>query len=353
MIVLCKKIICILCVLTILFPLTVSAKNNNVSAQKAVVIDKSTSTVLYQKSSNVKCSMASTTKIMTCLIACEKLKQNDIVTITNKMLEKTEGSHIYLKVGDKITVSDLIKGALLASGNDAANSLAVYTSGSISEFVKLMNFYAIKFGLKNTHFETPSGLDSKNHYSTAYDMAVLTSHALDNETFASVCKLQKADITINGKIQTIYNHNKLLYQTENCIGVKTGFTEKSGRCLVSAYDYKGSTIIIVTLNDYDDWNDHKKLFDYAKNQYKTLSKTQNISIDCVGTNRKKVVCTAQFDVSYLDNLTFKYYYYPILYAPILQNTKVGKTEIYSNNKLIRTVDIIVPESVKVWQTTTK
>ncbi len=351
MIVLYKKFICILCVLTILFPLTVSAKTNNVSAQKAVVIDKSTSTVLYQKSSNEKCSMASTTKIMTCLIACEKLKQNDIVTITNKMLDKTEGSLIYLKVGDKITVSDLIKGALLASGNDAANALAVYTSGSVSEFVKLMNLYAIKFKMSNTHFETPSGLDSKNHYSTAYDMALLTSYALDNAFFASVCKLQKADITINGNVQTIYNHNKLLYQTENCIGVKTGFTEKSGRCLVSAYDYKGSTIIIVTLNDYDDWNDHKKLFDYAKNQYKTLSKTENISIDCVGTNRKKVVCTAQFDVSYLDNLTFKYYYYPILYAPILQNTKVGKAEIYSNNKLIRTVDIIVPESVKVWQTT--
>lgn len=349
----CKKIICILCVLTFLFPLTVSAKSNNVSAQRAVVIDKTTSTVLYQKSSNEKCSMASTTKIMTCLIACEKLNQNDLVTITNQMLDKTEGSLIYLKVGDKITVSDLIKGALLASGNDAANSLAVYTSGSIKEFVKLMNSYATKFKMSNTHFETPSGLDSKNHYSTAYDMAVLTSHALDNKIFASVCKLQKADITVNGKVQTIYNHNKLLYQTENCIGVKTGFTEKSGRCLVSAYDYKGSTIIIVTLNDYDDWNDHKKLFDYAKNQYKTLSRTQNISIDCVGTNRKKVVCTAQFDISYLDNLTFKYYYYPILYAPILQNTKVGKMKIYSNNKLIRTVDIIAPESVKVWQTATK
>ena len=297
--------------------------------------------------------MASTTKIMTCLIACEKLNQNDLVTITNQMLDKTEGSLIYLKVGDKITVSDLIKGALLASGNDAANSLAVYTSGSIEEFVKLMNSYATKFKMSNTHFETPSGLDSKNHYSTAFDMALLTSHALNNEIFASVCKLQKTDIIINDKVQTIYNHNKLLYQTENCIGVKTGFTEKSGRCLVSAYDYKGSTIIIVTLNDYDDWNDHKKLFDYAKNQYKTLSRTQNISIDCVGTNRKKVVCTAQFDISYLDNLTFKYYYYPILYAPILQNTKVGKMKIYSNNKLIRTVDIIAPESVKVWQTATK
>lgn len=351
MIVLCKKIICILCVFAFIIPFSVYAKTDNISAQKAVVMDKSTSTVLYKKLSNEKSSMASTTKIMTCLIACEKLNQNDVVTVTSQMLNGVEGSLIYLNIGDKITVSDLIKGALLASGNDAANALAVYTSGTVSDFSKLMNSYAKKFKMVNTHFETPSGLDSDNHYSTAYDMALLTSHALDNEIFASVCKVQKADIKINGKVQTIYNHNKLLYQNENCIGVKTGFTEKSGRCLVSAYDYKGSIIIIVTLNDYDDWNDHKKLLNYAKSLYKTLSKVQKISINCVGSDKKRVLCTASFDISYLDNLSYKYYYYPILYAPLLQNTKVGKMEIYSNNKLIRTVDIIVPESVKIWQIT--
>ena len=351
MIVLCKKFICILCIFIILAPFSAYAKTDNISAQKAVVIDKTSLTVLYSKSSNEKCSMASTTKIMTCLIACEKLKQNDVITITSQMLNNTEGSLIYLKAGDKITVSDLIIGAMLASGNDAANALAVYISGSISEFSKLMNSYAKKFKMNNTHFETPSGLDSKNHYSTAYDMALLTSHALDNKLFACICKLQKANIKINNEIQTVYNHNKLLYQTENCIGVKTGFTEKSGRCLISAYDYKGSTIIIVTLNDYDDWNDHKKLLDYAKSLYKTLSKVESISINCVGSDRKKIVCKASFDISYLDNLTYKFYYYPILYAPILKNTKVGKMKIYSNKKLIRTVDFIVPESVKLWQIT--
>lgn len=353
MIVLYKRFICFLCIFALIVPFTAYAKNDNITAERAVVIDKATSTVLYQKSSDCKCSMASTTKIMTCLIACERLKQNEVVEITNSMLDKTEGSLIYLKAGDKITVSDLIKGAMLASGNDAANALAVYLSGSVSQFVKLMNYYAQKFGMTNTHFETPSGLDGKEHYSTAYDMAVLTSNALDNDIFSQICKLQKAEIKINDKPQIIYNHNKLLYQTEDCIGVKTGFTKKSGRCLVSAYNYKGNTIIIVTLNDCDDWNDHKKLLEYAKGKYQILSKTQGIEIDCVGSNKKKILCTASFDVSYLDKLSFKLYYYPILYAPILKNTKVGKMEIYSNNKLIRTVDIIAPESVKVWQTTTK
>lgn len=349
----CKKIICFVFAFLFLLPFTVYAQTGNISAQRAVVVDKDTMSVLYQKSSDVKCSMASTTKIMTCLIACEKLNQNDVVTVTPQMLDKTEGSLIYLKAGDRITVIDLIKGAMLASGNDAANALAVYTSKSIDDFVRLMNDYAEKFKMTDTHFATPSGLDSKNHYSTAFDMAVLTAHALDNELFSAICRLQKADIKINGKVQTIYNHNKLLYQTENCVGVKTGFTEKSGRCLVSAYDYKGSTIIIVTLNDYDDWNDHKKLFDYAKSKYHLLTTSQTINIDCVGANKSYVKCVASFDVSYLDNLTYKYYYYPILYAPVLKNTKVGKAEIYSNNKLIRTVDITVPESVKVWQITTK
>ena len=175
MIVLYKRFISFLCIFALLVPYSVYAKNDNITAERAIVIDKITSTVLYQKSSDCKCSMASTTKIMTCLIACERLNQNEVVEITNSMLDKTEGSLIYLKAGDKITVSDLIKGAMLASGNDAANALAVYISGSLLQFVKLMNYYAQKFGLSNTHFETPSGLDGKEHYSTAYDMAMLTS----------------------------------------------------------------------------------------------------------------------------------------------------------------------------------
>lgn len=325
------------------------AAGESISAYCAVAIDKATGTVLYDKNMTSMASMASTTKIMTCLIACEKLMPEQTVTITSEMLDKTEGSLIYLKVGDEITVGDLIKGALLASGNDAANALAFAVSGSISGFVDLMNEYAEKFNMTTSHFETPSGLDSDGHYSCAYDMAVLASHALDNEYFASVCSMQSAEITVSDEKQTIYNHNKLLYKSENCIGVKTGYTEKSGRCLVSAYDYKGSKIIIVTLNAPDDWNDHKKILDFSKKRYRSYSKCEQISIDVVGGMSDSIVCEAEFDVTYINSVETKACFYPILYAPVVQGTKVGILKIYSNKILIGTVDIIAPESVTVWQ----
>lgn len=350
-IVLCKRIVAFIFAFIFAFPSTVYAQGISISADNAVVYDKISSSVLYQKNSDKRVAMASTTKIMTCLIACEKLNADDVVIISDNMLKGTEGSLIYLKAGDKISVYDLIKGAMLASGNDAANALAVYIGGSIESFVSLMNYYAKAIGMESTSFATPSGLDSAKHYSTAYDMAKLTAYALDNELFKSVCSMQKADISINGKTQTIYNHNKLLYQIEDCIGVKTGFTTKAGRCLVTAYDYKGNTVIIVTLNDCDDWNDHKKLYDYAKRKYKTLAKNEIINISIVGANESTVSCVAKYDISYFDDISIKYYYYPILYAPVLQNTVVGKVKIYSNNRLIGTVDIIAQESVKAWQTT--
>lgn len=346
-----KKIAAFLLCFVFLFTVNVYAKSENISARYAVAIDKVTGTVLYDNNMNDRASMASTTKIMTCLIACEKLNFDDTVTITRDMLNKAEGSLIYLKAGDNITVGDLIKGALLASGNDAANALAVAVSGSIGDFVSLMNEYAEEFNLKNTHFETPSGLDSGEHYSTAYDMAILTSHALDNELFSSVCSMQSAEIIINSQPQTIYNHNKLLYKTEDCIGVKTGYTEKSGRCLVSAFNYKKSTIIIVTLNAYDDWNDHQKILDFSKKRYRVYSKAVEIPIDVVGGVSDSLLCRAEYDIAYINSIETEACFYPIIYAPVIQGSKVGKLKIYSNNKLIGTVDIIAPESVTVWQTT--
>lgn len=346
-----KRIICFLCLLLCLVPTRVYADVNRISACNAVVIDKLTNNVLYDKNANQKASMASTTKIMTSLIACERLDKNKMVTITSEMLDGTEGSLIYLKVGDKITVEDLIKGSLLASGNDSANALAVAVSGSINEFVKLMNEYAKVFRMENTSFATPSGLDKTNHYSTAYDMAVLTSKALDNDLFSSICRLQCCEIKINDKEKTLYNHNKLLNRVEDCIGVKTGYTDKSGRCLVSAYDYKGNVIIIVTLNAYDDWNDHEKLFKYAKTQYKSLSKTDYLDINVVGSKKNNLKCGVTYDATYLDDYKISYFYYPIIYAPVIKGTKLGYARIYSNNKLLRTVDIIALESVKVWQIT--
>lgn len=349
-IILYKRFVIFLCVV-LAIPSVAFADAEHISAYNAVVLDSQTNFVLYDKNMNIKSSMASTTKIMTCLIACENGNLEDVVTITNEMLNGTEGSLIYLKAGDKITLLDLIKGAMLSSGNDAANSIAIHIAGSIKAFIKMMNDKAKEIGMTNTNFVTPSGLSAKNHYSTAYDMALLTKYALQNETLADICSKSTDTITINNEEQTIYNHNKLLSLYDECIGVKTGYTEKAGRCLVSAFKYKTSTIIIVTLNAGDDWNDHKKLFDYAKNKYKTITNTYELTLDCVGGMEDKVNCVAKYDVSYLDKLTIKAYYYPIIYTPIIKNTKVGEIKLYSNNILIWTVDIIVLESVKLWQTT--
>lgn len=350
-IVLCRKILIYLFVFCYLSSITVYAQSENISASYAAAIDMATKTVLYEKNSNVKASMASTTKIMTCIIACEQGDFDQTVIVTNEMLEGTQGSLLYLKDGDSITLYDLIVGSMLASGNDAANVIAFAISGSLEAFCNLMNEYAQKIGMQNTNFETPSGLDSKNHYSTAYDMTLLGAYALKDETFSSICKMQSAEIKINGESQTVYNHNKLLSSNEDCVGIKTGYTDNSGRCLVSAYKYKSSTIIIVTLCASDDWNDHKKILDFSKKKYRISSQTQYFEFDLVGAENNKIVCEAFYDVSYISSFEKKAYLYPIIYAPVLKNSKVGVLKLYSDEVYIGTVDIIVPESVKAWQTT--
>lgn len=350
-IVLCRKILIYLFVFCYLSGVIVYAQSDTISAGYAACIDMATKTVLYDKNCNDKAPMASTTKIMTCLIACQQGDLDQTVLITNEMLNGTEGSLIYLKPGDSITLYDLIVGAMLASGNDAANAIAFVIGGSLEDFCILMNEYANNIGMLNTNFETPSGLDNENHYSTAYDMALLTAFALNDEVFSSICKMQSAEISINSQTQTVYNHNKLLNTDENCVGVKTGFTKRSGRCLVSAHKYKSSTIIIVTLCAPDDWNDHKKILDFSKKKYRLASQTGYFELDLVGAQDNKLVCEAYYDVSYISSFDKKAYFYPIIYAPVLKNSKVGVLKLYSDNVYIGSVDIIVPESVKAWQTT--
>lgn len=327
------------------------ADEPSVSAYSSVVMDGGTNTVLYSKNQNAQLPMASTTKVMTCLIACESERLDDVVTITDEMLDGTEGSLIYLKVGDKITLYDLINGALLASGNDAANAIAVFIGGSVKQFVIMMNDRANSLGMENTLFVTPSGLDEGNHHSTAYDMALLAGEAIANPTFRGICSKSSEDILLNGKKQTVYNHNKLLY-TDGFVGVKTGFTEKAGRCLISAFSYKDNTIIVVTLNAPNDWQDHKKLVDYAKKQYVNNSKCLKYSIPIVGGSTKMVKCEARYNVTCLDSVQVKAYYYPFIYAPAKVGDKVGILRVFNKNRELMTVDIIVKENVKLWEITT-
>lgn len=347
MIILLKKIYCFVLTLLFLFPNVVYANENSISAYSAVVMDNATKTILFEQNAYQQMPMASTTKIMTCLIACESDKLDDLLTITEDMVN-VQGSSIYLKVGDKITLLDLVKGAMIASGNDAANSIAIYLASSVDKFVEMMNHKAKEIGLKSTHFETPSGLDGKAHYSTAYDMAVLASFALKNQTFAQICSMKSVEITVNSEKQILYNHNKLLNTSQDFVGIKTGFTKKAGRCLVSAYKFENNYIICVTLNAADDWNDHKKLVDLTKSKYIRVCGSETMEINVVGGYKNTIKCRADWSVYTLGNIEVKAYYYPFLYAPVSQGDVIGKMDILLNDNVIATVDIIAEEGLDIY-----
>lgn len=339
-----KRVLSFLCALLLAVPVNVYASDIWVSAYSAIAIDSGSGTVFYEKNAYEERPMASTTKIMTCLIACESDNLDKTVTISREMLAGIEGSMLYLNEGDKITLLDLIKGAMLASGNDAANAIAFTIGGSVEGFVELMNSRARQIGMKNTVFVTPSGLDEGNHHSTAYDMALLSSVAVENKVFLSICSKSAEEITVSGVKQKIYNHNRLLSSDKGFVGVKTGFTEKAGRCLISAYRYKGNTVIAVTLNAPDDWQDHARLVEYSKKKYKTHASTADYEIPLVGSGEnKKVLCCAKYSVTCLGDIEARAYYYPFIYSPVSSGDRVGSLRLYSNGKLIKTVDITVKE----------
>lgn len=233
-------------------------------AKSAVLFDALSGHILYAKNEQEPMGMASTTKIMTALVALEQYDLHQTVTI-EKAWTGIEGSSMYLKTGENLTVSDLIYGLLLASGNDAAAALAGLDPGGEAAFVEKMNQKAVLLGLENTHFENPSGLDGKGHHTTALELARLAAFALQNEMFAEIAGTQQ--IQVGGR--WLNNHNRLLKELDAC-GVKTGYTKACGRCLVSAKEQNGRLLICVTLNDPDDWNDHKALFDYGFSQYRCV-----------------------------------------------------------------------------------
>lgn len=261
-----KAVVFALSALVMVFPWSVSVRAApSVCAKSAVVICADDGRVLYEKNSHEKRPIASTTKIMTALLTLEAAaRSDDVVQITPEMV-RVEGSSMGLKAGDKLTLSALAQGMLTVSGNDAANSAAIAVGGSIPKFLELMNQKAKQLGLSETHFASPSGLDQEGHYSTANDLAKLTVAALKNPEFASIVSQKKIQVHFCDPDRTVTytNHNKLLSMYEGCIGVKTGYTKKSGRCLVSAAERNGVRLIAVTLCDPDDWNDHAQLLDYG------------------------------------------------------------------------------------------
>lgn len=241
-----------------------NAAQMGVSAQSAVLICVNSGEILFSKNENKKLSMASTTKIMTSLIALEQATPEREITVTSEMVS-VEGTSMGLKEGDSVSLNELVYGMMLQSGNDAANTVAYVIGGTPENFAKIMNERAKQIGMLNTNFVTASGLDDEMHYSTAYDMALLAAESIENPEFRYICSQKSAKLTYGNPpyARTLTNHNRLLWRYSSSIGIKTGFTKKSGRCLVSAAEKNGITLVAVTLNASDDWNDHVFMFEFG------------------------------------------------------------------------------------------
>ncbi len=231
-----------------------------VSAKSAVLYQPDTDSFLFKKNENVRLPMASTTKIMTALVALENSSLNDIVTIP-KEAEGVEGSSAYLKAGDILTMEELTYALLLRSANDAAVAIACHIAEDTDAFAEMMNERAASLGLRDTSFKNPHGLDDDEHYTSAHDLALIAAEALKNEDFKKISSTYKKSFFTDDSSRLYVNHNKLLKSYEGSVGMKTGYTKRSGRCLVGAAERDGLTFITVTLDAPDDWRDHKMLFD--------------------------------------------------------------------------------------------
>jgi len=274
-----------------------SAAPPSVSAQAAVLLDAKSAAVLFSHNSDTRLPMASTTKIMTAKIILDMLPLNQTVTVP-KEATLVEGSSIYLTENEKITVETLLYGLLLESGNDAAAALAVACSGSVEKFAFLMNDVGKQMGLQNTSFANPHGLTAENHFTTAYELAYITMCAMRNPKFREIVSTQKytAPATDGEYTRYFFNHNKLLRTYNGANGVKTGYTEAAGRCLVSSAEKDGESYICVTLNDRNDWADHTSLLNYAFENYDSIEIAHPDSF-ALSYNGKRYVCAEPVYIS--------------------------------------------------------
>lgn len=332
-----------------LIPISASA----ISAKSAILIDSDSGRVLYEHNSYEKLPMASTTKIMTGLLACESGKLSESVKVS-AFASGTEGSSLWLKIGEKQTLENLTYGLMLKSGNDAAVAIAEYLGGSIDAFALLMNKKAREIGAVNTNFENPHGLDSDGHYTTAYDLALIAREAMKNTKFSEIVSTKTYSIPMQGEKwnRALKNHNKLLWNYEGCNGVKTGFTKKCGRCLVSSAERYGRELICVTLNAPDDWKDHTYLLDYGFDSFDTEVAAKKGEYACNyvydGKNNRSV--NLYFDDDYIvsvaenDVIKTEITYEKII-LPAEKGIKAGSMIVYCNGERIGEVDLITDKKL--------
>lgn len=316
-----------------------------VSAQSAIVYQADTGRVLYEKNADTPMRIASTTKIMTALVALEQCDLQDTVTITAEMAN-VEGSSMYLQAGVDYTVEELLYGLMLASGNDAAAAIAIHTAGDEASFAELMNRKAAALGMSDTHFENPHGLDSDAHYSTALDMAKLMACAMENSSFAKIAGTN--NITIKGL--TYVNHNKLLWQCDGVIGGKTGYTMAAGRTLVTCCERNGQRLICVTLNAPDDWADHAALYTWAYETYTThvlLKKDTRYLVSVVGEEKLLLPVEPLRDVTVFAEQAGDAAYIVELprfvYGPVHVGDKLGRIVVNLDGRQVGEIPLVAME----------
>lgn len=331
-----------------------------VSAKACVVMEATTREVFFAQNETEQLPMASTTKIMTTLLCLESGDLDTPFRVDDNAIQ-VEGSSMGLVKGDIVTKRALCYGMMLPSGNDAAGAIAVKLAGSYEAFAEQMNQRAEQIGLQNTHFVTPSGLHDEQHYSTAYDMAMLTAVALQNADFREICGQTTAKVSFGNPPyeRWLKNTNKLLTQCEGVIGVKTGFTDEAGRCLVSACTRNDITLICVTLNDPNDWQTHSNLYDaiFPTLQTKTVSLPENLQIPVVGGTAEQVALQTEGTVTYASNGTvcdiqFSVRTKPFLFAPVLPEQYGGVLVAEQNGRELFRLPLVTKESVSEKETVT-
>lgn len=342
-----KKVISFIIALALISGSSVLAAAPADSASASIVLDADSGRVLCSKNADARKLIASTTKIMTALVVLDHCDPEEAVTVLPEHAA-IEGSSMYLRPGGDYTVRDLLYGMMMASGNDAAAALACHCGGDIPGFAALMNEKAAALGLENSSFENPHGLDGESHYSSAYDLALITREAMKNELFAQIVSTKTQAIGD----QTYVNHNKLLWNYEGCIGVKTGYTMAAGRTLVSCAERDGLRLICVTLSDGDDWKDHAALYDWAFSayEYRGLMPMGEISrVPVISGERDSVGVKSADNAGFLCEKGAEFQMSlqlpRFVYAGIKEGEHAGTARITSNGELVGEYELVYSESV--------
>ncbi len=349
-----KKIIAAVVVISMIICAASNAFAMADFADCACVINGATGEVVFSKNINKKHAMASTTKIMTALLALENSNMDDIVTVSANAASQ-EGSSAYIAENMQLYMRDMLYGLMLNSGNDAAVAIAEHISGSVEAFVDIMNERAVSMGLRNTHFVNPNGLYDPEHYTTAADLAFIARCAMNDPRFREIVgtKTYQAQPLNAEGVLYFSNHNKMFDLYEGATGIKTGYTEDTGRCLVSSAKRNDMEFIAVTLDDNEDWNDHMQMLDYAFASHypkKVVEEGMNVKVAEVDGKKYNIVAAGDFTIPFKENgrteVQLISHMASDLHSPINAGEKIGYLEIRCNGTEVGSVDIVSQSDIR-------